>query len=112
MKGNEKAAERLNELKTETRNITRLLNKVRLIHPSKWMKRVRLNLLTLLNSPGTVSADVQRECLLAKLGEALDAVDVAMKISRSEELAHSRECIVGILNKFSGKTINPNNNTL
>lgn len=112
MKGNKKAAERLTELKKETRNITRLLNKVRRIHPSTWMKKVRLNLRTLLNSPGTVSAAIQRECLLVKLEEALDAVNAAMKISSSEELAHVRECIVGILNKFSGKTINPNNNTL
>ena len=64
MKGNEKADKRLNELKTEIRNITRLLSKVIRIHPSKWMKKVRLNLRTLLNSPGTVSAAIQKKCLL------------------------------------------------
>ena len=103
MKGNENADERLNELKNEIRNITDLMSKVRSIHPSKWMKNVRGHLATLLNAPGTVSAAVQWECLLVKLGEALDSVDAAMKISSSEKLIDLREYIIKALNTFSGK---------
>jgi len=91
----------LNELKIEARNITRLMSNVRRIHPSKWMKRVRHNLQSLLNSQSPVSEAIMTGCLLLKLKEAIDSMDAAMKNSRSEQLAHAREYTARILNGFS-----------
>jgi len=102
MKGkNDAVCVRLDELKIEARNITRLMSNVRRIHPSKWMKRVRLELLDLLNSQGPVSEAIMTGCLLLKLKEALDSMDASMKISRSEQLAHAREYTGRILDRFS-----------
>lgn len=101
MEGKNDAAQRLVELKIEARNITRLMSNVRRIHPSKWMKRVRHDLLDLLNSQSPVSEAIMTGCLLLKLKEAIDSMDAAMNISRSEQLAHAREYTVRILDRFS-----------
>ncbi|KKR03705.1 MAG: hypothetical protein UT30_C0021G0004 [Candidatus Uhrbacteria bacterium GW2011_GWF2_39_13] len=101
MKGNENAAERLTELKGETKNVIDILSEIRHIHASTWMKRVRQELGKLRKQPGSVPVSVQVECLLSKLGETLDAIKAAMKISSSDKLADAHEYVSGVLNKFS-----------
>ena len=101
----------LNELKIEARNITRLMSNARRIHPSKWMKRVRLDLITLLNLKEAVSDTVMFDSIIMRLNEALASLNEARKISKSEQLTHLREYIVRILEKFSKNENNCESNS-